>query len=72
MDAPTLPESSASSFRNVSGVREGREHEDITNGIRGIVANVTGRWVTFVYNDANIITLPVQIFRRRFRICKSQ
>ena len=64
--------SNGSIFRNVSGVREGREYEDVANRRKAIVAYVAGQSVKVVYNNGDVAVFSTQIFRRKFSLCEFQ
>lgn len=55
-------------FRNLHGVREGREYEDTLLRRRGIVAYVGESFVKFAYADGGIGVFSLDTFRNRFRL----
>jgi hypothetical protein len=54
-------------FRNLHGIREGREYEDMFLRRRGIVARVNELFVKFVYADGGDGMFSLDVFRNRFR-----
>jgi len=54
-------------FRNLHGIREGREYEDMLTKKRGVVAYVGELLVKFAYADGEISTFSLDTFRNRFR-----
>lgn len=57
----------SSAFRNLHGVREGREYEDVLLRRRGVVASVGDLFVRFIYADGRDNIFSLDVFRSRFR-----